>query len=437
MEESVIVNVDKISASQRELEVTIDAEQAKKIKDRIVKFLHSKVQYPGFRKGKAPLSLFIKKYNNLIEEEFNKAVVQETFKEALEQAKIEYLGDKNDLEINKAEDGSVVYIVTIETHPEFELKDYKNLEIEIPKGPEFTEKFVEEQLNLFLMNYQKFEKTDGPFEPDYFAKVEITLKDSDEKETFTRYITNRFPIDKNLPGNILEILKGKKTGDVVEIDYKKDDKVYKADLKIEQIEKTVVPELTDEFVKENFKDMYSSAEEFMTAYRENLKKRLELDVEKVKKEKLLLELLKNNNFDVPMSEMQRIAVNYLEDLKKKEKREITRDDEQNALYYANISLLRKYLYTKIAEAENIEVTNEDLDKFYEENAKAYNMDTKEYKRAIIKAGLLPQIKQNLLEEKVEKFLLENNTFVEKEEDEKEVEEHSNKEGQSDVNTDGN
>src|SRR6202050_328429 len=132
---------------RREIELEIPADKVQKAADKITRDIIKVARIPGFRPGKAPMTLVRRRFADDIQGE----VVQSLVPEALEKA----LGEKNLVpvtrpEVDKVEfkDGEPLkFRAVFEVLPEFELGDYKNLTVqvdEIPAGDAEVEKAVEE-----------------------------------------------------------------------------------------------------------------------------------------------------------------------------------------------------------------------------------------------------------------------------------------------------
>ena len=132
---------------RREIELEIPADKVQKAADKITRDIIKVARIPGFRPGKAPMTLVRRRFADDIQGE----VVQSLVPEALEKA----LGEKNLIpvtrpEVDKVEfkDGEPLkFRAVFEVLPEFELGDYKNLTVqvdEIPAGDTEVDKAVEE-----------------------------------------------------------------------------------------------------------------------------------------------------------------------------------------------------------------------------------------------------------------------------------------------------
>ena len=137
----------KVDTNRYELEISIDAEIFQKAIKDAYKKSGKKINVPGFRKGKAPLSIIEKYYGEEVffEDALN-LIYSDALDAAINEAGLRFVEDKIDFDlvsISKAE--GVVFKSTITTYPEVELGEYKGLKVDKPKTT-VTVKEVEEEL---------------------------------------------------------------------------------------------------------------------------------------------------------------------------------------------------------------------------------------------------------------------------------------------------
>jgi trigger factor len=150
------IKVHEISPVKKKMAITVGPEKIRTVFDDVAQRYRRQAKLKGFRPGKAPLSMVRQMYYDQIRVEVMEALVEESFREALEETcfvpltlpKIENLSfaDDNDY---------LTYEVVIEQKPVFELDDY--LGIELPRQPvEVTEDDIAEGLNNLRQMYAKY-----------------------------------------------------------------------------------------------------------------------------------------------------------------------------------------------------------------------------------------------------------------------------------------
>ena len=127
------VSVEESSALGRALTIVVPEKDVKKRLDKAFRKLAGEVEIRGFRKGKAPRKVLEKNYGESVYNEVADNIVQETYFDALEETKLEAVVHPDIRSHNFDDDGSFTYVAEIDVKPEFELANYKGLEVELPE----------------------------------------------------------------------------------------------------------------------------------------------------------------------------------------------------------------------------------------------------------------------------------------------------------------
>lgn len=149
------VTQEKLPASQIGLEIEIPAETSKNTYEKVVQNLARSANIPGFRRGKVPRPILLQRLGSQrIKAAVLEEIIQNGFKEALEQEKIESLGNvqiRSNFEelIAQFTPGEpLTFSVAVDVPPTVELGDYKNLKVqaeEIPYDPERLEEWLKDE----------------------------------------------------------------------------------------------------------------------------------------------------------------------------------------------------------------------------------------------------------------------------------------------------
>jgi len=128
---TVNIQLNNVSETRKSIVVTLDRSEVDAEHQATVVEFSKFAQLPGFRPGKAPASMILKRYAKEIAGEFKQKVVSKAYKSALDQEKLEVLNVVN-LEEGTIEAGlSAAVTVTVDVSPEFTLPDYVGLPTEI------------------------------------------------------------------------------------------------------------------------------------------------------------------------------------------------------------------------------------------------------------------------------------------------------------------
>src|SRR3974377_1649570 len=118
---------------RRELELEIPAEEVSKSTEKVAKDLAKIARVPGFRPGKAPISLIKRRFAEEIKSEVLQNLVPETVEKAVAEQKLTPISQPqvDKLEFNEGQ--PVKFRASFDVLPEFTLGNYKNLQIEMPE----------------------------------------------------------------------------------------------------------------------------------------------------------------------------------------------------------------------------------------------------------------------------------------------------------------
>ncbi len=416
----VKTEIKKLSSSKRELKVTLPKEQIDEIREDQARQIRKEVQVPGFRKGKAPLGMVKRRYESLIEAYTLEKAVEKSLELASEQEKIDILGTPEAKEVNFDDDGNLVSQIEFETYPEIELKKYKGIELTRDKYV-ITDQLVENNIQQLLKERAEISPSDGPVAEGNLVKVDMQeLDESGVPVVGRKYEDVEFQVGEGRFDKEIELqLVGAKKGET-----KRVEKVYPEDfpqkefagkkelydITVKEISIETLPELNDEFVQELGDESLKTVEDLKKRIRENLERRYEDEAKARLEDDLIQTLLSENEFDVPKA----MVDNYLDSLVRNARLQYpnAREEDLRQAYQANAETMVKWYYfmQKVAEAENIEVTDEEIDKFLEEKVE------KEEDRKKIKENpnQVLRLKDDLFYEKVKNFLLEQAEIKENE-----------------------
>src|SRR5208282_4333131 len=132
---------------KREIELEIPAENVKKAADKIARDLARVARIPGFRPGKAPVALIQRRFADDIKGEVLESLLPEFLSAALQEKKMIPVNRPEVDQVKFDDNGPVKFRATFEVLPEFELADYKGLEIEVEAmeiGDAEVDKAIEE-----------------------------------------------------------------------------------------------------------------------------------------------------------------------------------------------------------------------------------------------------------------------------------------------------
>ena len=326
------LKINDLSISEREVEVTFPYEEIKSQLESEILKQTKKIQLPGFRKGKVPVNMLKKMYGDSLEFEASEKIASDKFYSISKEKHLHPIGQPTitDLKFNPGE--NLFFKVKYDVLPELEVKDYTDLEIEIPHL-----QVKDEMIETEIQNILKSNSTNEPAEvvgegKDYLLDVEFKRVD-DKGEPYPGSAPENLTIDlsnERVQKEIIENSAGKKTGETFSftfVDERVEKKEGNEDQKIPEtfnytalikgIKKIVLPELTEEFVKKVTNDKASSEKEMREQIRIDYQNYYDEQEENLTIDKLIDQIVKNNDFVAPKS----MVASFLEDNLKKEEEE--------------------------------------------------------------------------------------------------------------------
>lgn len=422
---------EKKEGNEGLLKVTVPAEKVNKALDQAFKKVVKQINVPGFRKGKVPRPIFEQRFG--VEALYQDAVdilLPEAYGEAIEETKINPVAQPeiNVTQIEKGRDFEFEATVTVE--PEVKLGDYKGLEIE-KQDSELTDQDLQDEIDHSLGHLADMVvKEDGAVEEG--DTVNIDFDGYVDGEQFEGGQADGYDLEIGsgsfIPG-FEDQLVGVKTGEEKDVVVTFPEEYHAEELagkeatfktKVNEIKYKEVPELTDEIANELDSDANSVDE-----YKENLRKRLSeqkaQDAENVEKEEAINKATENTTIDIPQAmidtELDRMVQEFGQRIQQQgldlqtyfqisgqdesQLREQMKDDAEQRVK-TNLTL------SAIADEENIEVTDEDIDKELEKMSSQFNISVEDIKQTL---GNTDIIKNDVRIQKVINLLRDNAKYV--------------------------
>lgn len=388
---------------------------------------------PGFRKGKAPRKIIEMNYGKeIFYEEAINLILPDAYTEAIEELKLEPV-DAPEVDIEEIEKGKpIIAKFEVVVKPEVKLGDYKSIEIEKVEY-NVTDEHIEEELRIVQeRNARILDAGDRPVKEGDILTID-----------YAGFIDGeRFP-GGTAEGQQLEIgsgqfipgfedqLVGKNKGEEVEItvtfpeDYHVEDlkgKEATFKVKIHEIKEKELPELDDEFAKDVSE--FDTLEEYKQSIRERLEKDFKHKEEIDNENNLLEKVMEICEVDIPDVMIENQLENELKEFDYRMRMQGLNLEQYLQFTNTTLDSLKAQLMPMaakrvkgdlvleaIAKAENIEVSEEDIDKELEKMAESYGQENKEGFIENMKKGDLSFMNTPILNEKVIELLKANAKFI--------------------------
>ena len=240
-------------------------------------------QVPGFRVGHAPRRLIEKRFGKEVTEDVRNAVVGEALGPSLEDQQLKVIGEpdiKLD-EIELPEEGGMSFTFEVEVAPEFELPDYKGLEIRRPAA-EVTDQRLKEAMTSSLRGYGRLRPVNSPIQADDVIVANIEIKGEGVEQSLPNAELRVAPAQvEGIPlEDLPKALLGKKVGDTCQMkttvpsahpNESWRDKELTITFAPQKVKRLEVPKLDENLARQAG---FGSPDELREAVRQNLRVRL-------------------------------------------------------------------------------------------------------------------------------------------------------------------
>ncbi|RKY37762.1 MAG: trigger factor [Candidatus Omnitrophota bacterium] len=423
------VKIKKLSAVEKELEVKLTSREISSIREKVYKTWQENSQIPGYRKGKAPLEIVLKRYKEEIEKDLKENLATFFYKQAIKEANVEPVSYPVILSSSLTVDGGFVFKMKIEERPEVKLPKYKGLKVE-KKAPEVKDEEVDKVLEDLKQERARWEDVIRPSkEGDYIIlDMEIYVDDkSVEKKEKVGVLLDTKVVLPQLVENLKGLVPG--SGKEFEIDIpsgypdkKLAGKRCRYKVKIHNIREKREPDINDAFAQQLGE--YKNLEELRQAIRQELQnykhRRSEMEVE----EKLVQELVTRSRLEVPSQLLEIQARRIAEDIVLRLLyRGIPREDVERqmetiweeARKEADKQLRLSFILDEVIRKENIDVSQQELDDYLKQLAEQRKTPFEELKTQLEKSREIGNIKEQIKKRKALELIKENAHIVRKEE----------------------
>jgi len=408
---------------RRELELEIPAEEVSKATDKIAKDLMRVARVPGFRPGKAPITLIKRRFAEEIKGEVLQTLVPEKVEKAVAEQKLTPVSQPQVDKLDYNEGQAVKFRAVFEVLPEFDLGSYKNLEIEMP-AMDVTDEDVAKALEETRERAATFAPVEGRVvENGDFVQLKLmgTPEGGGEPLQADNVLCHVGAEETMEPFNTN--LMGANTGDHKKfaVEYPKDypdpklaAKKFNYAADVLGIKTKKLPELNDDFAKD-VSDV-SSLDELKKKIRESLEHERDHRQKDLQREKIIAELVKTHDFPVPESLVEHQMDARLERVVRSLAQQGVDPRAVNVDWVtlrnrqadrAKDDVKAELIVDKIASTENIDATEEDVTHELEHAASHSNESVEAIRARLTKQGALDRMKAKLRSDKTLDWLAQN------------------------------
>jgi trigger factor len=431
----VNITVENLAPCKKLVRVEVEAQKVDETFDTITKQFQREARLPGFRPGKAPREMVARKYGKEIEDEAKRKLISEAYKNALEEQKLDVLGQPDIEEIQFSRGQPLQFAATVETTPEFELPEYKGIPVK-RESQTVTDEDMERAVQVLRESHTTFNKVERPAQTGDIVVVNYSGtsegKPITEIAPTAKSLTEQkgFWVELGASSFIAgfdEQLMGAKAGDkrTVTVDFPADfvtpqlaGKKATYEVEILEVKEKTLPPVDEAFAKSYGAE---NLEKLRAGVRRDLENELTYKNNRSIRTQLVRSLLNRVNFELPETAVAQETRNVVYDLvQENAKRGVSREmiEQQKEQIYSAATQGAKervkvaFLLQKIAEKEDIKVSQEEIAQRVAHLAATYQIPGPKFLKDLQKRGGLIEIYDQVMNEKVMDLLQQNSKIEE-------------------------
>ncbi len=405
---------------KRSLEIEIPLEEVEQARQRVTNSLKERVRLPGFRPGKAPISMIQSRFESEIRNEVLEMLLPQAFRQRVERDELKVVGapDITDLKFEVGQ--PIRFKADFEIAPEFEMGEYRGLPVKYEE-PTVSDEEVSKRLDSMRESKAEYPNLDPrPIENGDFVLVHLRSLEG-LAETIDQDVQIEVGGEETLPAFNEGLLglspeESKEVGVTYPENYGQESlagKTVKFELTPKFVRKKELPELDDEFARDL--GDYQTLDELKEAVRKSIFHEKQYVAQQAAKEELIDRLVETNSFAVPEAYVDRQIENQvrmqLRNLAgegvdpnniKLDWQKVKDSQRDKALRNVRASLLLE----KVAEREGITANKDEVDREVQRISRQEREAVPVTRARLEKDGTMGRIAGHIQTEKTLQFLLE-------------------------------
>jgi trigger factor len=414
------VNIHTLTEVSREAEIEVNSEELQPYFEKAYREYRPKIEINGFRKGKAPIELVRKLYGEMIEHEYLDKLASELYRNVVKEKELKPIGEPTLTDMNYKRGERFWVKIQYDIRPTIQLAQYKGLSVETVVHTTTEDELEDELIRIRKINSIR-EEVEKVTDDEHVVSAELQEFDDTGFPIVGKKTDNaRFYLaDPQLEQPFKDALQATQKGNEHEIkfEHQHDDRAHKVNMKakITKVEKVILPELNDEFVKKVTKDKITSLDEFRKGIREDLESYWKEKNRRSLVNSIVGEIIRLHEFQVPESLIRSVLENLLEEIKGQhpnkqlpadfDVEKFFQENRPYAIFQAKWALLRE----EIVKAENLSVDEAALIALAEREAAKIGIDKE---RLITYYKSSEQVKDRLVGDKLIDLLIRSTTVKE-------------------------
>ncbi|MDE6889137.1 MAG: trigger factor [Eubacterium sp.] len=431
------VQVENLEKNMAKLTITVSADKFEKAMQEAYKKQKSRINIPGFRKGKVPRAMIEKAYGpEVFYDDAANIVINEEYPQAMDESGLEIVS-RPDIEVTQIEKGSeFIFTAEVAVRPDVVLGEYKGVTV-TKKEVSVTDEEVDAELEKTRnMHARTVDVTDRPVQDkdtviiDFEGFVDGKPFEGGKGENHSLEIGSHSFID-----NFEEQLIGKNAGDEAEVNVTFPEEYHAKELAgkpalfkvtIHSIKAKEVPELNDEFISDISE--FETLDEYREDAKQKLLKRKEDAAKGAKEDEAIQKIIDASQMDIPEPMIDMQCENMIQEFEGRISQQGLTLEQYMKFSGATVERMKEQMrpeavqriqsslvLEKIAKTENIVVSEEEINEQIEKMASMYGM-TGEKMKEFLSEEDQEGIERNLSVEKAVEIIMEHTVEQEPQEE---------------------
>lgn len=378
------IEVEKVSATAVKLTVSVPFSELEGEIQQAYTRIAKQVNIPGFRKGKVPSSIIDQRFGRgaVLEEALNQAIPA-AYDKAIRENDLKPVAQPN-IDVTELNDGEdVKFTAEVEVRPEFDLPAYDSLKIEV-EAAEVTAEKVDEQVDALRARFATLNPVERAAADGDLLLIDITGELDGEviEDLKANALSYELGTDGMLPG-FDEAVRGASIEETREFDFvpeagEHEGKTIKVTVTLKAVRERVLPELNDDFAQ--LASEFDTVAELRADTENRLARLTRLEQGYKAREQVQRALTDAVDFPLPEATLQAEIDQHFQDGHG--------DDEHKAEFADNArkSMKAQFIFDKIAEVEELQVSEAELSTWLVQQAPRYQMSPQEFADALVQSG---------------------------------------------------
>ncbi len=399
--------------TKRRIEVEVPQAELQPHFDAVYRSYQKNVKLKGFRKGKAPLGLIKKLFNEEIQSEAIDEVVQNVFKGVTQKENLRPVAPAKIDDLHYHPEGSLHFVATVEVVPEIEIKNYRGLAVEKEiyevGDDDVAAALADLREEMAVMQPVEDAAQFGHFILADFQEVDISgapLIGKKYGDQFFQLNQDGDDFNKQISQQLLGVKPGEtRRVEVLPMrtDASQSNQPGWFNIFVKEIKAKQLPELDDELAKDV--GDFENLDRLKADIREKIARRSQANNRRKLYDHLIDELLKQNPFDLP----EAMITSYLDEVVEGARKDNQQPIDEQAIreQYRPLAIWSfkwELAKNKIIEMENITISEEDKKAYIQRLAAERNVDEQKVWNSIKAARDQKRFEDDVLESKVLQFL---------------------------------